>query len=249
MPDEGVRATRQPTDPVVWWLTVGIIFLIVSALVAVLYAFLAGSVTPSTPRTLVESQLVLLKNAAVTYPKSGSARQAYILALEASGQKDAATTEYTNALKQVTGIERTQVYAAGVTLLFNRKDYAGTVKLATEAIASDDAARKVVASGQIAKGVGAAAVDYGEGDNNARITILFTGARALGATGDWQGAVKNLSESISLDPEGADLLVYRATAYTKLGQNDKAIADYKKALAFIPDYPPAVAGLKQLQGK
>lgn len=237
---------RQESDPVVWWLTFGIVFLIVVALVGVLYAILGGYLTPKTPRTLVESQLVLLRNTAKTYPTQGNARQAYILALEQSGQRSAATSEFKTALKQVKGLEQTPVYVAGLTLLFDAKDYKGTLQLAKEALAADDAARKAIITSAAQND---AVVTNAQFNNSARIAVLLTSARASGALGDWQTAVNTLSDALKLDPEGADLLTYRGSAYQHLGEKDKAIADYKAALAFMPDDAAAQQGLKALQGQ
>ena len=237
---------RTQADPVAQWLIVAIIFLVVVALFGVIYLLVAGVVVPSTPRTLVESQLALLRNAAATEPGSGSARNAYILALEASGQQDAAMSEYTKALKQVSGGEQTQVYAAGVTLLFDQKDYKGVIALAKQAIGADDAAVNAVIAENAKKGITVTSAQF---DHAARISILLTAARASGATADWKTAVQRLTEGLSDDPQAADLLTFRASAYSHLGDREKAIADYKQALTFIPDYAPALYGLKQLQGK
>jgi tetratricopeptide (TPR) repeat protein len=245
-PNEPVHEVRTQGDPVQQRLVLGIAFLVIVGLVGILYGVLSGTLLPSTPRTLVESQLVLLKNAAVTEPKSGSARNAYILALEASGQHGAAMTEYARAVKETAGVERTQVYAAGVSLLFDSKDYNGAIALAKQAVTSDDAARKMVVEANKTKGITISTTSF---DQTARVSIMLTSARASGATGDWQAAVTKLTDTLAFDPQAADLLCYRASAYTKLGQKDKAIADYKMALAFIPDYAPALEGLKQLQGK
>lgn len=241
-----VRKKNRANDPVDQMLLFAILFLVVIALVGLLFGLLGGYIGNSTPRTLVESQLVTLRNAAATEPGSGAARQAYILALEASGQRAQAWSEYKRALKQVAGLEKTQVYVAGVTILFDKKDYPGTIKLAKEAIASDDAARSVYTEKLKKQGIKTSNAMFNQ---TGRIAILLTSARASGATKDWKTAVDRLTEAINLDPQGADLLTYRASAYENLGQKDKAIADYKAALAFIPDYKAALSGLKRLQGK
>lgn len=241
-----VQEQRQETDPVTWWLTVAIILIIVTAVTGILFALIGGYLTPKTPRTLVESQLVLLRNAAVTYPTSGSARQAYILALEQSGQTGAANTEYKVAIKQVSGLEKTPVYVAGVTLLFDSRNYKGALALAKEGLATDRATRDEMIRKALQND---AVVTDAQFDNKARIALLLTSARASGSLGDWQSAVKSLTDALTLDPTASDLLTYRASAYANLGQKDKAIADYKTALSFYPDDPQALAGLKQVQGK
>lgn len=243
---EIVSDKRNQRDPVAQALMFAIAFVVVTALVGLLYALLGGFIGSSSPRTLAESQIVSLQNASVTNPKSGAARQAYILALEETGQHGAAWREYMSAIKQLTGMEKTQVYAAGVTLLFDKKDYNGAIALAKEAIASDDAFRKAV----IADGAKQdAVITNAQFNQTARIAILLTSARASGASKDWNSAVNKLTDALVLDPMGSDLLVFRASAYAHRGQKDKAIADYKTSLKYIPDYAPALKGLKELQGK
>ncbi len=237
---------RTESDPVTWWLSFAIVFVVVVALVGLLYAILGGFLAPSTPRTLVESQLILLKNAARTEPNSGKAREAYILALDASGQKDAARKEYDSAVKQVVGLERTKVYSAGMTLLLENKDYKGTVTLGTKALAEDEAARKKVIADMKQND---ALVTDSQFDNTTRIEVLLNLAHAYDLSGDLDASLKQLNSALALDGEAADVLSVRADVYSRLGQKDKAIADYKKALQFIPDYAPALAGLKQLKAK
>ncbi len=246
-PHQIIYEKRRQSDPVTGWLMLAIGFVVVLGLVGVIYGLLAGVFgAGSTPRTLVESQVVLLRDAARQYPGSGSARQAYILALEASGQPAAATKEYKSALTEVKGVEKTAVYAAGVTLLFDAEDYKGAIDLAKEGIASDDAARKEIITAAAAKQT---IVTDAQFDQTHRILILFTSARASGVLGDWKTAEKVLSETLRLDPQGSDLLVYRASAHEHLGEKDKALADYKAALAYIPNYEPALDGIKRIQGE
>jgi len=85
-------------------------------------------------------------------------------------------------------------------------------------------------------------------DSSARTEIDFSIGRAYGATGDWESAITALSDGIGFDPYAADLLVYRADAYYRIGEKAKAKADYERALELIPDYGPAVAGLEQIAG-
>lgn len=233
-------------DPVASWLTLAIVSVVILLLLGVLYALLAGYFGSATPRTLVESQLTTLQDSAKAYPGSGPARQAYILALEAAGQSDAAMKEYKKALSETKGIDKTAVYAAGITLLFDKKDYKGTIALAKTAIADDDAARKAVIADMLKKD---AIVTDAQFDQKHRITILLTSARASGALGDWKAAEEQLTRALELDPQASDLYVIRASAYEQLEQRDKAIADYKAALAYIPDYQPALDGLKRLETK
>lgn len=247
VPDPHPHEERTQSDPVVFWLYVGVFFVIALAVAGILYVVLSGALNASTsaPRTLLESQLDQLRSAAQTYPGSGTARQAYILALAASGQNSAAMSEFNAALKQTTGVEQMPVYDAGVTVLASEKKNKEAIDLAKKGLASDDAVRKAIVIQEKGKGI-----NVGNGsqlfDNAARESLLFTLARLVGEAGDWQGAVNYLTQDIQLDPTAADYLAYRAVAYTKLGNKAAAIADYKQALQFIPTYQPAISGLKAL---
>jgi tetratricopeptide (TPR) repeat protein len=59
-------------------------------------------------------------------------------------------------------------------------------------------------------------------------------------------AIAAYSFALTRDGQMADVLVMRADLYASTGANDKAETDYRKALTMLPDYAPAIEGLKRL---
>lgn len=239
---EIVSGSRPEQDPIVWWLWFSIFFLIVVAVVFVLYAVMSGFFS-SSPRTLIESRLQTLSTAIKASPQSGDARRDYIMALTAAGQYQQAQQVFQQGIKDLKGFEGTKVYYAGVNLAFTQGDYKGTLKLAQEALAADEQARKKEIARVNAEGIKLNDLGF---DNDARISILLLQARAFGSLSDWKSTLAPLTAALALDPQATDILTYRADAYRHLGDTAKATADYKKALLFIPDYAPALNGLKEI---
>lgn len=233
-------------DPLQKWLLFGIVFVIIAGISGVLYLLLGGFLIANTPRTLTESKLVTLKDVVAANPGSGPARRDYIIALLANGQTGVADAEYKKALKQMSDLDRTAVYDAGVTLRFYAKDYKGAVALAKTALADDDAARAKRVADMKAKGT---QLTVDSLPSNYRISILVMSARASGALKEWKDAERSLTASLKYDPQASDILVLRGDVYGRMGKRDKAIADYRTALSFIPGYQPAVQGLKRLKAK
>jgi regulator of sirC expression with transglutaminase-like and TPR domain len=65
-------------------------------------------------------------------------------------------------------------------------------------------------------------------------------ARARAMHGDWDGAESDLTIALAGDPERADLLVLRASAYHAMGKKTEALADIAHALDILPSYPEAL---------
>jgi tetratricopeptide (TPR) repeat protein len=240
-----VRYLARGHDPVVRWLWLAILLLIVVGLTALAYGLLVGFLDPPAPRTWVESRIVVLADAITRYPGSGDARRDYILALGVAGQPDRALTELAAAKGVVKGVELTKVYAGAVEVLFQSGQYDQAITLGKEAIAADDKAREARIVEVRKKGI---VYDNSDFDQSARVSILFSMARASGAQGEWTKAVGYLSSAIELSPRAADLLTYRADAYSRLGDTAKARADLTKALSFGPDNVEAKRLLEQLGG-
>lgn len=230
-------------DPVAWWLKIAIFLLVVTGIIGVLYALVIGLINPSTPRTATEAKLIVLQNAVKTVPASGAARRDYALALAATGQPDKAMAEIARGKKDLKGLDKTEVYIAQLSILFDQKKYAEVIKVAQEATTYDQAARAAIIK-QYAK----PNVKFGDADlpQEAAIQILVFDARAKGATQDWNGAIASLTAAVKRDTQASDLYYMRGSAYQKLGDKAKARADYTTALKYVPGYAPAEQGLKQL---
>ena len=65
--------------------------------------------------------------------------------------------------------------------------------------------------------------------------LLIDSARAAAEAKRWKIAIADLDQVLKRDPDRADALVYRASAYRQLGVLDRARADADRALALAPD--------------
>jgi tetratricopeptide (TPR) repeat protein len=63
--------------------------------------------------------------------------------------------------------------------------------------------------------------------------------------GKYRNAIDDLTRGINFKPT-AEALAHRATAYEQLGENDKALRDYRNALALRPELKEAQAGITRL---
>ncbi len=73
-----------------------------------------------------------------------------------------------------------------------------------------------------------------------RPVVLVDRAEARAAMGDYKGAVEDLTNAISADPDLVDAYTFRASAYRYLDEMGKAKADIEAALLLDPDSVPAL---------
>ena len=80
---------------------------------------------------------------------------------------------------------------------------------------------------------------------NAAIARQQIGFRRL-LKKDWTGAIQELEQSITIDPQNVQSLIWVAQAYQNSGNRAKAVEYYKKVLAIQPGEPNSTKGLKTL---
>jgi len=73
-------------------------------------------------------------------------------------------------------------------------------------------------------------------------------AGALGATGDYDGALEQLEAALALDPLNVEAYHNRAVIHERQGHPELAIADYNTVIRYAPDYGPSRAALLRLTG-
>ena len=73
-------------------------------------------------------------------------------------------------------------------------------------------------------------------------------AGALGAMGDYEGALEQLEAALKLDPLNVEAYHNRAVIHERQGHPELAIADYNTVLRYAPDYEPSRAALLRLTG-
>lgn len=239
-------AVTQKADPLVWWLAVTVAFLIVTLLVGVLYALLNGVSSSRAPRTALEARLVILEKAVEDYPQSGDAWRDYISVLAAVGDFRKAEQTLGLARQQVKGFESGPVGVGELNMLWADKRHDDVIKRAGVIYKEQVDLRKKWEREMWAKN---RKVAYSDVEPTVLVEILLLDARARGAKDDWEGSVERLTAALELDPQAADIMALRGSAYAQLKQYEKARADFKGALKYIPDFEPAIAGLNELKTK
>ena len=71
---------------------------------------------------------------------------------------------------------------------------------------------------------------------------------ALGALGRYDEALEQLARATALDPLEVESYHNRGLVYERQGQRDAAIAEYRTALRYRPDYAPSTTSLRRLTG-
>jgi len=237
------RPSRRKTDPVVKWLVVAIAGVVILWLVTLLSAMLFGVVMPSdTPRTAAEHNLNVL-SAEVQGEKVKTETYAkYIGALIEAGQLSKAQTSLDRSLKSVKS-DRSYLLAQQARLYLVLKKYDGTVTTADKAMAE---AKKELQKFMDANVRANRRPDAGASMPSSYSTAALDKAYALVAMEQWEKAVKAYDIYLVEEPTDSDILVQRARA--KIETNDKkgAEADFREALKYVPDFEPALEGLKQI---
>jgi tetratricopeptide (TPR) repeat protein len=68
--------------------------------------------------------------------------------------------------------------------------------------------------------------------------FFYSGVKK-GEQEDWQGAIADFSDALRLNPNLIEAYNNRGTAYSIIGQNEKAIVDYNEAIRLKPTDPEA----------
>jgi len=75
---------------------------------------------------------------------------------------------------------------------------------------------------------------------NAKIVALIASGNQATLKGDLDGAVRDFSEAIRIDPKYPDTYLERGQTFFKLGETERSIADYSAALARDPRHGAAL---------
>jgi tetratricopeptide (TPR) repeat protein len=71
-------------------------------------------------------------------------------------------------------------------------------------------------------------------------------AGALGALGDYAGALEQLTKAIALEPLNVEAYHNRAVIHERRGEREAAVADYQTAVKYSPQYEPSRKALQRL---
>jgi tetratricopeptide (TPR) repeat protein len=237
------RQARRTSDPVVGWLGLAIAVVLVIWLAGILSAMVFGVIRqPSAPRTSTERDLLLAETTVQGGKANTKTYALYIGTLIDAGQLSKAQEALDQAIK-TTKTDQSYLYERQAQLSLVRKDYAGAIAAADKAMDGAKKELKLFMDANVKANRRASAgaflpTSYGE--------AALTKAEALLATRDYAGAIKVFDLYLAEQPIDADVLVKRAATKARVGDNAGAAADYRAALKYIPDYQPALDGLKQI---
>jgi Flp pilus assembly protein TadD len=223
------------------WFMVAIAGTIILWLVGIISALLFGLITPPVaPRTALE-RAVNVYGAQVRAGSSDSQIwAAYIGSLIDAGQRAQARATIDAGLRSSMQ-NKSVILEMYARLQFVSNDYAGCIKTCDQvmSLARTELADRnalYVASG--IKQSGVLPTSYND--------AVLLKANAQSRIGDYKGAVKTYDAYLVLAPTDSDVMVLRAAAKVKIGDRTGAEKDYRQALKYIPDYQPALDGLKKI---
>jgi tetratricopeptide (TPR) repeat protein len=243
---DDAAAGRRPSrplsggrDPVVRWLGYAAAILAVVVLMMLVYVLYTG-LTPKTARTVVEQRMMTLEAATRDDPKNVRAWADYARVLTSAGR-------YAEARGVITrGREAVGAASAGLLIEEGRLEvgqarWEEAVKVLEQAAKLAEADRKKRQAEMAAKDVAAKA----PAPELIEAQVLLGGAYA--ALKRWDSAIDSYTVALREQGNMADVLAERGKAYAATSKYSEARKDFEAALAFIPDYQPALDGLARLK--
>lgn len=200
-----------------------------------------ASVGSKTPRTAVERDAMVALGQVQKTPKDPNAWMTLASAdIEAGKYDDAAA-----AIKGLSALtNRSVVLILKGDLATAQGDISGARGFYTQAVAQAKKDHEADIGKAAQSGVNPSSVGQSRPEEEAYIALGRLDLRVK----DYEAAIKHLQGALAIDPNAADALTMLGDAQTGAGQKDAARKSYTSALKFVPDYQPALDGLKQLQG-
>ncbi|MEI8083887.1 MAG: tetratricopeptide repeat protein, partial [Actinomycetes bacterium] len=234
---------RRRRDPIARWLVLAILIIIILWLVSVASALMFGFLSPAqAPRTEIEHQLSEYQQKTQSGKATAKDWAGYVAALLEAGQISKAESVVNQALK-TSKTDKSYVYLSQARVLMARKRYSDAVKAADAALAEAQKETDGEVKRLKAKGIAATA-------EKRRVPswmdALLIRAQALAAAGKTAEAIKAYDAFLVLAPTESDVMTVRGLLKVKAGDKAGAEKDFREALRFIPDYQPALDGLKQI---
>ena len=234
---------QRTSDPVVRWLTLAIFGVIILWLAGMLSAMMFGLLTPAkAPRTSTEAQLLTLSGQVDSGKATPQVYSQYVSVLIDAGQYSRAQESLNTALRGAK-TDKSYLYAQQARLALAQKDYQGAVQAADKTMAEAQKELKAFMDENVRNN---RRRDAGAKVPESYATAALAKAEALMGSKDFANAVKAYDIYLKQSPTDSDVLVRRALAKIQTGDKSGAAADFREALKFIPDYQPALDGLKQI---
>lgn len=240
--DPALEEQPQPRDPVIVGLVKAVIIALIAALTLSLYVLASGILT-STPRTLAEKRMAMLKVTVSDTPQSARAWGDYARALIDAGRLEAAESVLRSA-KHAVGADAPEVLLEQGRLALVRGE---EIKAALILEKADQAAR-AARSEQLAdlekRGI-MPDPRVVKGDVIEAAALLRAGIHE--SRGEWPNVLRDYRIVLAENPVSADAYAGRGFAYLEIGDFAKAKADFDAALRLVPDHAKALEGLERLR--
>lgn len=231
------RSRFSLDDPIVRRLVyaaLGLLILYLVGIAAALYLGIIGSGTPY--RTTAERDVGIARATFEAQPTEESVLE-YVGALVAVGRYGTAQ----DVIDRSTDVQQPSggITAAQANLSFVQMDYPAALEAATQA---REIAQKTyddtVKEGGPAAGAAVLPETYW--------AMALLQARSYEALEQWDEALDLYDEYLTAKPRASDVLVGRANVKLTLGDEAGAVADFKAALTYDPEYAPARDGLDKI---
>ncbi len=242
-PKEEATAAPRQGDPVARYLILAVIGVILLFLLTVIFAMVFGFLSPPrAPRTLLEQSLSVYGSQAQSNSADVQTTAKYVGALIEARQLNKAQTVLDSALKAAK-TDKSYLLVQQGALYFARADYGAALKAgrSAEKEASAELAARLAVLKE--KGIRETAQDVRPASWSDAVNLQ---AESLVKSNDLKGALKAYDTYLGVSPTASDILAARGLLKAKLGDKSGAKADLQKALTFVPDYQPALDGLKQI---
>ena len=237
------KSPRRTSDPVAKWLTLVIFVIAILWLAGVLSAIMFGMINPSgPPQTATERDLNYYTGLTQSGTAGSEVYARYVDTLIRANQLSRAQQALDKAFRTAKK-DRSYLYAEQARLSLAKKDYPTTLTAADKAIAEATQELKAFMEANVAANRVASA---GARLPESYSTASLAKAEALVNQEDYAKAIKAYDVYLKANPTDSDILVERASLKVRVGDKKGAEADYRAALKFIPDYQPALDGLKKI---
>lgn len=194
------------------------------------------------PRTYLERQLDVAELATKASPDAPKAFADYAAALTAARQYSKAQSVLADALDRMPNSPELMLQQAHLYLARGQDDKA--IEWVDKTLKSVQDIRQKREEALAQQSIsGDVTVWY----SDTAIDAAMLKAAVLYDRKDYEGAITMFNRALQEDPQQSDVRSAKADAEVELGRFDAAIRDYKQALQFIPDFQPALDGLKRAE--
>ena len=223
-------------------LIIAIFVLLVAVFMVVLWAAADGLFQRQAPRSFVERQIDMLETVVLEKPESEEAWADYALALIAAKQYRRAE-DVLNRANDAVGDDVADILLVRAHLAQARGDSASALDLTDQAIKGALEFREKELTRMAEQGL---TPDATVVKGPILASAYYFRGQLLAEQEKYDEAVEALGRALVEESTSADVLVLRGNLYIELSNEASATADFEKALAFIPDFQPALDGMERL---